>query len=145
MSPVQGQGHFQWNAGGWFGGQLGSTVWLLVGAALVVPQSLKVAGILFGCFLLPNLLGLWLWSRRDRIAPYPAMQALIWTVAVFATVAFLTFDFAAAELPYLGTQLESQPFSSLMYCFLLIFPGLSLLFYLIEREARRQQARGACR
>ena len=34
--PMPGPGQFQWNTGGWFGGQLGGTLWILVGAATLI-------------------------------------------------------------------------------------------------------------
>lgn len=67
----------QWNAGGWFGGQLGGTCWMLVAAVLVAIKDLPAGAIVFVLFLVPNLLGTYLWSQRARIQIYPAMQILL--------------------------------------------------------------------
>ena len=44
-------GHFRWNAGGWFGSQLGGTLWLLTGVSLLF-QSPAIAALLAKPFLL---------------------------------------------------------------------------------------------
>lgn len=56
----------QWNAG-WFGLQLGGTLWLLIMALVLVGRS-STAATVFGCFLIPNLFGTWLWFSRVRLS-----------------------------------------------------------------------------
>jgi hypothetical protein len=74
---LQGPGCFQWNKGGWFGGQLGCTAWMLGGAIVLVPYASDVAGVWLTGFAVANAIGFWMWSRRDRLRPYPALQALL--------------------------------------------------------------------
>ena len=45
----RGTGTFQWNAGGWFGGQIGGTAWMLVAGVLGLA--------ILVCFLIPNVVG----------------------------------------------------------------------------------------
>ncbi len=75
--PMRGPGQFQWNTGGWFGGQLGGTLWILVGAATLVLETTGVAAWWLLCFAAANGVGLAMWRRRDRLPPYPAIQALL--------------------------------------------------------------------
>lgn len=127
-----GTGRFQWNRGGWFGGQIGATLWLVLLGCLVMAQGRMVgaAVLLFG--LLSNLVGLALWRHRDRLSPYPALQLLIATAAVSALVSMLVLWRSGGPVPPLDLP------SSLW--FLLIYPGLMLVFHLQERAARKAAA-----
>ncbi len=76
-----------WNAGGWFGAQLGGTLWLAISAAVLAPRSAAVAGEVFAFFLAANLVGIVLWRRRSRMSIFPAMQILlaaIWSCGIAA-------------------------------------------------------------
>ena len=68
---------FQWNTGGWFGAQLGGTLWILLLAVLLVSKDVWLALTVFAAFLLPNVVGTLLWRARGRIAAYPAIQILL--------------------------------------------------------------------
>jgi hypothetical protein len=67
--PLPGPGRFQWNLGAWFGGQIGGTAWMLVGAVVLAPHAPEVAGVWLACFAASNAIGSWLWWRRDRLRP----------------------------------------------------------------------------
>ena len=58
-------GRLDWNAGGWFGSQLGATVWILVSAAISMGMASAAAALLLLLLLLPNMLGLYLWRSRS--------------------------------------------------------------------------------
>jgi hypothetical protein len=136
MQARRGPGQFQWNAGGWFGSQLGGTVWMLVAGAMFIPQPRVAAGVLALCFVIPNAVGCWLWSRRDRLAPYPSIQWLIIVMGVFAAIAFVTFH-QSGPLMYLDFQ--PSPFPKTLYWLLLVFPAMMLMFHLNERGARTRR------
>jgi hypothetical protein len=57
-----------WSAGAWFGSVVGSTLWLLVSAVVLSAKSFPLAALVFALFLLPNLVGLFLWRFRRRIS-----------------------------------------------------------------------------
>ena len=67
----------RWNAGGWFGSQVGATAWIGVAAALTAFQDLRTGLALLALFAVPNVIGLWLWRRRDRTSAYAGTQVLI--------------------------------------------------------------------
>ena len=124
MTPRVGPGVHQWNRGGWFGSQLGSTLWLILLGALTVPADLAIGCAVIACGLIPNAIGSWLWWRRDSIAPYPALQGLIGVTALCALVAMFLMQISGRADPQLRLS------------FLLIFPGLMLMFHLRERASR---------
>lgn len=127
----EGPGLFQWNRGGWFGSQLGMTLWIGLLGVFLVSASPAVGLALIGLTLLANGLGTLLWMRRDRLAPYPAIQALLVIGGLCAVLALVVV--ADAGLPAQETGLPTP-------WFLLMYPGLMLSFHLRERAARRALA-----
>jgi hypothetical protein len=90
-----GLGIFQWNTGGWFGTQIGSTAWMLLAAAGVAPWSIEMAAVGLLCFAGPNSLGAWLWQRRDRIAPGPAIELLLLSISGSSLILLFAFEWFA--------------------------------------------------
>lgn len=132
MTPRLGDGYFQWNAGGWFGSQLGSTAYLLIMGLVVLFDSPRDGGPVLLCGLVPNLVGWILWRRRDRIRPYPALQALL--LAVFLGVlAFWAFVAWLASPPVVARYFQDIEQAAWV---LLLFPALMLQFRFLERRHR---------
>lgn len=77
----------QWNFGGWFGAQFGSTAWILVAAVLLMFKDIKTGLILIAAFAVPNIVGFVLWRRQRTLSCYKATQFLIATAAVFGLLA----------------------------------------------------------
>ena len=134
MKHIQGQGRFQWNTGGWFGAQIGSTCWMfLLGSGLFFTEKFIAGTLIFTCFAFPNVFGFLIWKKRDRVKPYPALQVLVSLVGLFALLAMLTLDFTGGCDPF-G---NSGHFSKSNYAWLLMFPGMMAFFYLMERGSRK--------
>ena len=83
---------FEWNAGAWFGAQLGGTAWLFVSSAVLLRGQPRSALVLLGCGLGANLLGSLLWMQRGRLSPYRALQILVTVCCGFAFVAVRWLD-----------------------------------------------------
>jgi hypothetical protein len=76
-----------WSAEGWFGAQVGSTLWLLIAAAVLLPQSAVVGlGVLL-LWIAANGAGLALWRRRAALPPPRAYRLLVLVVAGSALAA----------------------------------------------------------
>jgi len=85
MSP------FGWNAGGWFGAQLGSTLWLLILGIVEIRVDLAAGTVVLLCFALANLWGLALWRRRRRLSAYSGLQCMMVVLLVmFAAVVLIS-------------------------------------------------------
>jgi hypothetical protein len=121
-------GAFQWSRGGWFGGQLGATLWLVLLGVALLARSQPVGIVLVVLGLVPNAVGLALWRRRDTLPPYPAVQILLAVCGVSAGLALL--GVALAGLP----PSSAGPPSAWL---LLMYPGLMAFLHLRERAARR--------
>ncbi len=140
--PRVGPGQFQWSPGGWFGAQLGGTVWMLIAAVVLIPEGAEVAGIALLCFSVPNLVGLLLYRQRHRIAPYPALQGLIFVIGIVTAIIVVYLNqsgFVQKVDPRLGYGRWG------FFLLPLLFSGLMAWFHWKERSGvrRRQGGQGA--
>lgn len=127
-----GPGAFQWNRGGWFGSQVGATLWIVLLGASLLPSSPGLGGLVVTLGLIPNALGGLLWRRRQTLSPYPALQALLATcglAALLALVCLRAAGVAGADTLHAWGSIA-------------LYPGLMLVFHLRERSARRHIAAG---
>ena len=129
-SPGQAASH--WNAGGWFGSQLGGTLWLFVAGGVVASESPRSAAVLLACGLVSNLVGCLLWARRGRLDPYRALQALVVVVVLAGAVATRWLELRG-EFSLLDPRVSPRT----MY--LLLFM-LSLVLCVVFERKRRQMA-----
>lgn len=81
----------EWNAGGWFGSQLGGSVWILVAAGLSTFRDVSTGVVLFGIFAVPNIVGYLLW-RRKKLSCYAATQSLIGLMGICSLFAIYVLD-----------------------------------------------------
>jgi hypothetical protein len=135
---VRAGGGFRWNAGAWFGAQIGSTLWLVVlGTALSFYGDSSAGTAIIALAVAANGIGLILWEHRDRIRPYPAVQTLIAVAGCSAFVAFALLDGTSAW----GLACTQAGGGRPPYAVLLIFPAMMVLFALQEHAARRARGR----
>ena len=139
IAPMPGSGHFQWNTSGWFGSQLGGTVWMLAGAASCARQAPRIATVWLGCFLFAIIIGTWMWRRRDRLRPYPALQVLLLVVGVSGLVALISVD----ALRPASLRLDMPPSEMRMgfRALLIGVPVLMAWFALQERAAMKARSK----
>ncbi|WP_406694307.1 hypothetical protein V5E97_24855 [Singulisphaera sp. Ch08] len=139
---LPGPGHFQWHTGAWFGVQLCLTGWMLVGAVAFVRRAPEVAGIWLVCLAVANAIGSWIWWRRDRVRPYPALQALLLTCLVIgmpALVALYTLR-PGLDVTFIrptGIYLWDQHWIR----FLVLIVIMTTSSYFMERSARKEKSR----
>jgi hypothetical protein len=124
MKARPGSGQFQWNAGGWFGSQVGATLWLLLVGLRFAGESYLLAALLALCFVVPNVVGTVMWTKRSTLDPYLAIQGLLAVLFVSTAAGMLTINY----LEFLGAfHPRNNPRS--LYFTLLIFPALMLAFH----------------
>lgn len=140
--PMAGPGYFQWDKGGWFGSQLGGTAWMLVGSVVLARQAPEVAGVWLACFAVANAIGARMWWRRDRLRPYPALQALLLLCGIHGVVALVALH---ALRPGLridrppGIHLGDEP--ELIACLVVLVITLTIHFHFLERRSREGRSR----
>lgn len=80
-----------WNFGGWLGGQLGGTAWILVAASISLAHDLSTGLVLIVLFVVPNAVGLLLW-RRKMFSCYVSTQVLLALCGVAGLLAIYVLD-----------------------------------------------------
>ena len=125
---------FVWNAGGWFGSQIGGTLWMLILGLVLLGKDLVSAASALAAFGLLNAYGWQLWCRRTELRAYVALQRFLITasVAIAAVVVLLNVR-GVAEPPPPGALVSTH----LPYWVVAVAPGLALMFWWRERMARR--------
>lgn len=137
--PLPNPGRFRWNRGGWFGAQLGGTAWMLVGSVVLLPHAPEVAGVWLACFAVANAIGSWMWRRRDRLRPYPALQALLAVCGANGLMALVALHVCRPGLRItrpLGIYLADEP--RLILWLLVLVISLMTWFHLQERGAKKE-------
>ena len=129
---MPGPGRFQWNTGGWFGGQIGGTAWMAVLGTGLIEIDRVTAALVLGLALLANAVGFALWLGRYRVPPFWAMEALI---------GFCGLAGLGVVWLYTRSGIEVTTSAAPTYWFLLLYPALMLLFWVWERASLRVAAR----
>jgi hypothetical protein len=128
---------FTWNGGGWFGSQLGCTLWLLILGIVLSWRDVVAASVCASSFVILNAWGLYLWHRREQLSAYAGLQRfLLATSVVIAAVVAVVNLRGVSEPPTPGAMVSTY----LPYGVIVVAPALMLFFFLQERSARR--ARG---
>lgn len=116
-----------WNVGGWFGGQLGATVWVLVAGLLTAIRDFPTGMFVILLFAIPNVVGVTLWLSR-KLSCYASTQLLIGVSGICGLVTVYTLEKANAWMQMqTGGQVSAQ---SSYWIIGLVYGGLMLLFYL---------------
>lgn len=124
-----------WNAGGWFGSQLGASLWLLVAALLAAIQAPEVGLKLLLVFLFANTVGYLLWHKR-WFSCYASIQALIGLLGLCSLYAIYLLDHAQLwRAIQKGGSISAQSGYYLVAAVTLI---LMLMFYIRFGGSRNQ-------
>ena len=122
-----------WNAGGWFGTQIGGTCWIAICAALLSAQNLAVAGMVFAVFLSGNLVGTLIWRNRLRIKPIAGIQVLVMVIGLASLVA--TFVIDRSGLWHVVQGVGGTVSARQMYILIpVMIAGLVALFFSLNRS-----------
>ncbi|MGI9407081.1 MAG: hypothetical protein ACR2O4_11985 [Hyphomicrobiaceae bacterium] len=131
---------FQWNTGGWFGSQLGSTVWMFVCACLLLSRDLNVAAIAFALFLIPNIVGTALWAARRKINAYLAIQILLAVCWVCSLASVYLIERSGLWSTVSGIKIDgvggTVSADSMKLLIIFMFPAMMFFFHLIQRRLR---------
>lgn len=126
---------FSWNAGGWFGSQVGCTLWLLILGVVLLSKDSFVAWGCVGGFVVLNAWGLYLWRRRDKLKAYAGLQRfLLATSVIIALVVVVANRRGVSEPPTSGALVSTY----LPHWVIAIAPGLMAMFSLLERQVKRR-------
>ena len=115
-----------WNVGGWFGGQIGATAWILVAGILTAISDIQTGIFVLLLFTIPNIIGLVLWLSR-KLSCYKSTQLLIGVSGVCSLLTVYLLEKAGVWMQIqTGGQVSAQ---STYWIIGLVYPGLMLMFY----------------
>ena len=83
---------FQWNLGGWLGGQIGGTCWILVAALMTFPRDPRLGSVLLVLFTIPNVVGWRLWAARERLSPLRGIQTMVIVAGAFGLMTVFALE-----------------------------------------------------
>lgn len=116
-----------WNVGGWFGGQIGSTAWILVAAILSLFRDAGSGLVLLAVFAVPNIVGLALWRHRHKLSCYAATQLFL---AAAGVCGLLTIYVLERQSLWKSIQIGSSVSALSAYVMIvLVFVFLMVMFY----------------
>jgi hypothetical protein len=127
---------FSWNAGGWFGSQLGCTLWLLILGFVLLSKDSLSAWLCVASFVVLNAWGLYLWRCQDQLSAYAGLQRFLLAASVIITLVVVVVNSRGVSEPPTPGALVS---TYLPYWVIAAAPGVMLLFFLRERQVKRSQ------
>ncbi len=141
-TKTQTGGGFQWNAGGWFGSQIGATVWIAICAILLVGKDLSIAAIIFIVFLIPNSVGTALWIGRSRISAYAGIQILLAVCWICSLATVYAIEGSGLWAAVSGIDIDGQGTGtvapiSMKLLIALMFPAMMLFFFILNRQFQK--------
>jgi len=127
---------FSWNAGGWFGSQLGCTLWLLILGFVLLSKDSIAAVVCLAGFVALNAWGLSFWRRREHLSAYAGLQRFLLAASLIIALVVVVLNGRGVSQPPTPGALVS---TYLPYWGIAVGPALMLLFFLRERQVKRSQ------
>ncbi len=134
---ANGQRPLSWHAGGWFGSQLGGTLWLLILGVFLIPQEQLAASVCIGSCVALNVWGLYLWRCRLHLTPYVGIQRFLAAEAVVVALVVWTVNWRGVSKPPPPGSLVSV---YLPYWAVAIVPAVMLFLWFQEWGRRRNRS-----
>lgn len=131
--PTQPRSPFTWNAGGWFGSQVGSTLWLVILGFVLWSRDALTAYGCFGGFFVLNAWGCYLWRKRERLSVYAGLQLFLLLASVAFAVVVVLVNVRGLSERAPGALVSTH----LPYGIIAAPPLLMLMFFFRERQAKR--------
>ena len=126
---------FAWNAGGWFGSQLGCTLWLLILGLVLLSKDSLSAWVCVGGFVVLNAWGCYLWRCREQLSAHAGLQRFLLAASLMiALVVMVVNSRGVSEPPTPGALVSTY----LPYWVIAAAPALMLLFFLREWNVKRR-------
>lgn len=126
-----------WNRGGWLGGQVGGSCWMLVAGLLSIPANLAAAIAVLGLFALANFLGWLVWRRRDSLSPYKGLQMLIPILGATGIAAVYVLDSAGIyESIQIGASVTASETVAILIGVVVV---LMIMFWWQDRQHKKLQ------
>lgn len=108
---------------------------MLIMAFVLVGRSPGTAALVLCCFIIPNLLGIWLWFSRVRLSIYTAVRIFLPILGLFSILAVFIADQAEQWMGMgLGGSINDVSATSTYVLILVLVIALMIMFYAKERR-----------
>lgn len=125
----------QWNAGGWFGGALGSSAWMVIIACFLMGFGQTVLAVVpFACFAMTMMAAIVIWQQRIRQDFLSGIVSLIGVLAFTIPIAWLSTSIFANDVVRANMNWPDSPIVTAIVLF--AAPAVGLWIVLVE--SRRQ-------
>ena len=119
---------FEWNLGGWLGGQIGGSAWIMVAGLLTISRDTQTAMAVLGVCAAANILGYILWLLRQKLTAHAGMQLLLLIMGIASVAAVYLLD---RDRHFEAIQSGGAVSAAEMYLVILfVIIGLMLMFYI---------------
>ena len=126
----------RWNAGGWFGGALGSSAWMVIIACFLIGfGQTGLAIVPMVCFAVTMTAAVIIWYRRAHLSVASGMLALIGVLSFTIPTTWFTTSLFANDAVRASMNWPSSPTATLLVLFAAPVVGLWLLFVETRRAS----------
>lgn len=126
----------RWNAGGWFGGALGSSAWMVIIACFLIGfGQIGLAIVPMICFAVTMTAAVMIWYRRAHISIASGMLTLIGVLAFTIPITWFATSLFANDAVRASMNWPSSPIATLLVLFAAPAVGLWMLFVETRRTS----------
>ena len=138
MNTSSESSDYRWNAGGWFGGVLGSSAWMAVIACFLIGfGQTGLALVPFACFAMTIVAAVVIWQRRTQQNVISGMMSLIGVLAFTIPIAWLSTSIFANDIALASMNWPDSP----MVTAIVLFAAPAVGLWIVLVESRRQPER----
>ncbi|MDM4015265.1 hypothetical protein [Roseiconus lacunae] len=126
----------RWNAGGWFGGAIGSSAWMVIIACFLIgfdQTGLAIVPVI--CFAITMTAAVMIWYCRARISVASGMLTLIGVLTFTIPITWFSTSLFANDAVRASMNWPSSPIATLLVLFTAPAVGLWMLFVETRRTS----------
>ncbi|WP_436715466.1 hypothetical protein U8335_23745 [Roseiconus lacunae] len=126
----------RWNAGGWFGGAIGSSAWMVIIACFLIgfdQTGLAIVPVI--CFAITMTAAVMIWYCRARISVASGMLTLIGVLTFTIPITWFSTSLFANDAVRASMNWPSSPIATLLMLFTAPAVGLWMLFVETRRTS----------
>lgn len=125
----------KWNLGGWLGGQIGGSAWIMVAGLLTISRDAQTAVSVLGVCAFANILGYSIWLLRQKLTAHAGMQLLLLIMGIASCAAVYLLD---RDRQFEAIQSGGAVSAKEMYLVIFfVIAGLMMTFFIRFGRVRR--------
>jgi len=131
---LAGPGQIQWNAGGWFGGAIGGSAFMvIVSGFLIAYDQVTLALIPLASFAIVLGVSIVFWNLKNRIYPFTGLFCILAVMAIVIPITWITVEAMASQNALRAMNWPDSDWITVFVCALV--PCVMLKFWFTEKNA----------